>query len=674
MAGTIKPRDAEELRQAVEWALNDGATLDVRGQGSKLALGKPMTCDQVLDLSGLSGIVDYAPEELVVTLRAGTPMREVEALLAQRNQMLAFEPPDLGPLLGREAGQGTLVGAVMGNLAGPRRLSAGAARDHLLGFSGVNGRGEAFKSGGKVMKNVTGYDLSKLLAGSWGTLAVLDEVSVKVLPAPDQTRTLMLLGLSDEAAVKAMCAAMGSPHDVSGAAHVEGRTALRLEGVAPSVEARLKGLRDLLARRREDGRTRHARKPRPSGARCATWRRLSDARDAVVWKISCPPTEGPGIVARIKAQRPSARAFYDWSGGLVWLALPPSADADHAIVRGALGADRRPRHPDSCARSGARRRAGVPAAAAGARGAGFAREGELRSQGSLQSGAHGLTMQTNFTLAQLADPETARSEHILRKCVHCGFCTATCPTYVLLGDERDSPRGRIYFIKAMLEGDRAPTASEVRHVDRCLSCLSCMTTCPSGVHYMHLVDHGRHHIEETFHASAARPAAARAARLADAATGGCSAGPWCWAGSPSRWRRCCRRRSADPGGATFLRRLRAMLEAVPDRLAGPSPVDRPQTFAGGGPAAQARGADAGLRPAGAGARGQRGDGAAADPPRHRGGERRGLGLLRLVGAACRPQRARPSRSPSATSRPGCARSTARASTPSSSTPRAAAPR
>src|SRR5215470_5645025 len=127
-------------------------------------------------------------------------------------------------------------------------------------------------------------------------------------------------------------------------------------------------------------------------------------------------------------------------------------------------------------------------------------------------------MQTNFTLAQLADPETARSEHILRKCVHCGFCTATCPTFVLLGDERDSPRGRIYFIKAMLEGDRAPTAQEVRHVDRCLSCLSCMTTCPSGVNYMHLVDHGRHHIER-------------------------------------RYRR-----------------------ALPDRIASPSPVDRPQTF------------------------------------------------------------------------------------------------
>jgi glycolate oxidase FAD binding subunit len=337
MAGRIKPRDAKELRQAVEWALNDGVTLDVRGQGSKLALGKPMRCDQVLDLSGLSGVVDYAPEELVVTLRAGTPLSEVEALLAQRNQMLAFEPPDLGPLLGLEAGQGTLVGAVMGNLAGSRRVSAGAARDHLLGFSGVNGRGEAFKSGGKVMKNVTGYDLSKLLAGSWGTLAVLDEVSVKVLPAPDQTRTLLLLGLADDAAVKVMCAAMGSPHDVSGAALVGGRTALRIEGVAPSVEARLRGLRELLATsgaKMEELGTLESR---------AFWREVRDvaplnvARDAIVWKISCPPTEGPAIVSRIKAQRPTAEAFYDWSGGLIWLALPASADADHVIVRGALG-------------------------------------------------------------------------------------------------------------------------------------------------------------------------------------------------------------------------------------------------------------------------------------------------------------------------------------------------
>ena len=186
-------------------------------------------------------------------------------------------------------------------------------------------------------------------------------------------------------------------------------------------------------------------------------------------------------------------------------------------------------------------------------------------------------MQTNFTLAQLADPETARSEQILRKCVHCGFCTATCPTFVLLGDERDSPRGRIYLIKAMIEGDRAPTASEVRHVDRCLSCLSCMTTCPSGVNYMHLVDHGRHHIEETFTRTLPdrlmrgllaylmpRPAAFRWAMVL-----GRLAKPLAPL-LPAT--------STDPGGATFLRRLRAMLDAVPAKVPAPSPVDRPQVF------------------------------------------------------------------------------------------------
>jgi glycolate oxidase iron-sulfur subunit len=191
-------------------------------------------------------------------------------------------------------------------------------------------------------------------------------------------------------------------------------------------------------------------------------------------------------------------------------------------------------------------------------------------------------MQTNFTLAQLADPETARSEHILRKCVHCGFCTATCPTFVLLGDERDSPRGRIYFIKAMLEGDRAPTAQEVRHVDRCLSCLSCMTTCPSGVNYMHLVDHGRHYIEQKY----TRP-------LLDRMLRGLLAvmmprpGLFRWMAMLGQLAKplapLLPSTSRDPGGATFFRRLRAMIDALPDRLSGPSPVDRPQTFAALGP-------------------------------------------------------------------------------------------
>jgi glycolate oxidase iron-sulfur subunit len=191
-------------------------------------------------------------------------------------------------------------------------------------------------------------------------------------------------------------------------------------------------------------------------------------------------------------------------------------------------------------------------------------------------------VQTNFTLSQLADHDTARSEGILRKCVHCGFCTATCPTFVLLGDERDSPRGRIYLVKAMLEGDRAPSAQEVRHLDRCLSCLSCMTTCPSGVHYMHLIDHGRHHIEETYTRAWSdrflravlaylmpRPRVFRWAMVLG------------WFAKPLA--PLLPSTSVDPGGATFLRRLRAMLDAVPAHIASPSPVDHPQTFAALGP-------------------------------------------------------------------------------------------
>ncbi|HYP34298.1 MAG TPA: FAD-linked oxidase C-terminal domain-containing protein, partial [Burkholderiaceae bacterium] len=177
----------------------------------------------------------------------------------------------------------------------------------------------------------------KLLAGSWGTLAVLDEVSVKVLPAPDQTATLLLKGLNDGAAVKAMCAAMGSPHEVSGAAHLRGTTALRVEGVAPSVQARLKALRELLT----DSAA--AMEELDTLASRAFWREVRDAvpldagADGIVWRLSCPPSEGPAIVSRIRTHQPELKVLYDWSGGLVWLALPPSADADHAMVRAALG-------------------------------------------------------------------------------------------------------------------------------------------------------------------------------------------------------------------------------------------------------------------------------------------------------------------------------------------------
>ena len=182
MTDILKPRDAKEVEDAVRWALGNDKALEVAGQGTKRSLGRPSQTDLTLDLSGLSGVTLYEPEELVLSAKAGTPLAEIEALLEKNNQQLAFEPMDYGPLLGGQAGQGTIGGAIAANLSGPRRIKAGAARDHFLGVTAVTGRAETIKSGGRVVKNVTGYDMCKLLAGSWGTLAAMTDVTVKVLP------------------------------------------------------------------------------------------------------------------------------------------------------------------------------------------------------------------------------------------------------------------------------------------------------------------------------------------------------------------------------------------------------------------------------------------------------------------------------------------------------------
>src|SRR5882672_8248523 len=256
----LKPRDAKEVEDAVRWALGEDKALEVVGQGSKRAIGRPSQTDLTLDLSGLSGVTLYEPAELVLSARAGTPLAEIEALLDKSNQELAFEPMDYGPLLGGEAHQGTIGGAIAANLSGPRRIKAGAARDHFLGVSAVTGRGDTIKSGGRVVKNVTGYDMCKVLAGSWGTLAAMTDVTIKVLPRAETEATVVVEGLDDARACAAMAAAMGSPCDVSAAAHLpdhvasyfdglpnaEAATALRLEGVAPSVKHRKEVLAKLM--------------------------------------------------------------------------------------------------------------------------------------------------------------------------------------------------------------------------------------------------------------------------------------------------------------------------------------------------------------------------------------------------------------------------------------------
>src|SRR3954453_992253 len=241
------PADLAELRDAVAAGLAAEEPIEIVGGGSKRALGRPLQTPPLLDLSRLSGIRDYAPSELVLTAGAATPLAEIERTLAEAGQMLAFEPPDWRALLGTE-GEPTLGGALACNLSGPRRIKAGAARDHFLGFRAVSGRGESFKAGGKVVKNVTGYDLCKLMAGSYGTLAALEEVSVKVLPRPETVATVVFSSVESNAAVRLMSAALGSPHEVSGAAYLPesttmpltlsirpGTAAFRVEGPAPSV-------------------------------------------------------------------------------------------------------------------------------------------------------------------------------------------------------------------------------------------------------------------------------------------------------------------------------------------------------------------------------------------------------------------------------------------------------
>ena len=256
MTEILKPADAAQVAETLAWAAGEEVPLEIIGSGTKRGFGRPMgegnrVVGHMLDLSALSGITLYEPEELVLTAMAGTPVAEIEAAVAEKNQLLAFEPPELSKLYGGQGG--TLGGLVSANLAGPRRIKAGAARDHVLGIDGVSGRGEAFKAGGRVVKNVTGYDLCKIVSGAFGTLAALTEITIKVLPAPEETRTLVLSGLDDATAQRAMAAAIASSHEVSGAAHLPdglqgaSTTLLRLEGFGPSVDARATALRALLA-------------------------------------------------------------------------------------------------------------------------------------------------------------------------------------------------------------------------------------------------------------------------------------------------------------------------------------------------------------------------------------------------------------------------------------------
>ncbi len=323
---SVTPADAAELAEIVSRAAAEGAPLEIVAGGSKRGLGRFAPVARRLDISRLSGVIDYDPAELVLTARAATPLAEIIALLAAQRQMLAFEPPDWVALFGH-TGAPTLGGVLAVNQSGPRRLKAGAARDHLLGFAAVNGLGQIWKAGARVVKNVTGYDMAKLQAGSFGTLSVLTEVSVKVLPRPETELTLLWPVAEARAAVARMSAALNTPHEVSGAAYLPARgvVALRLEGPAPSVAHRAAAL----GGERLD-----------EAASAALWHDIGAVlpvlgAHAEIWRLNPEPAAAPAVLAALHAHFPEGAAFLDWGGGLLWLGLPrASGGAVRTCLRG----------------------------------------------------------------------------------------------------------------------------------------------------------------------------------------------------------------------------------------------------------------------------------------------------------------------------------------------------
>jgi glycolate oxidase FAD binding subunit len=334
------PKTENEACAIIAQAANDKTPLLLQGNGSKADLGRPVQAQTTISSRALSGITLYEPAEMVIAAKAGTPLAEIEAVLAEKGQMLPFEPMDYRFVL-NSSGEPTIGAVALCNLSGPRRITAGAARDSLLGIRFINGKGEIITSGGRVMKNVTGLDLVKLMAGSYGTLGFTTDVTFKVLPKPETSTTLVFEGLSDAQGIAALCAAMGSPFEVSGAAHLppgiggdQAQSLIRLEGFAFSIAHRSKALQKHL---KAFGTAQILDRQ----ASQELWHKVRDAKlfmpdqkDAL-WRLSTAPSQAPEIIKAI-CEHIFARWFYDWSGGLIWLSCSAESDAGTSVIRAAL--------------------------------------------------------------------------------------------------------------------------------------------------------------------------------------------------------------------------------------------------------------------------------------------------------------------------------------------------
>ena len=338
----IHIRDISDLVEAIRSVQATAKPFSLQSAGTKKNLGRYVTQDQILSLKALTGVTLYEPEELVLSARAATPLAEIETLLAKNNQQLAFEPIDYAFLLGQSANKGTIAGALAINASGPRRVKAGAARDHLLGFSAVTGRGEFIRSGGRVMKNVTGFDLSKLLCGSYGTLAALTDITLKVMPKAETEKTLIFFKRTEAECLKLLRQATASSHDVSGicmvpAGRMEGFgqniAAMRLEGPEISVSSRCESLCLELVENDVERTLLNEETSR------LFWQKIKNVEpittcNGQVWRLSIAPRDGNDVIKSLQgAGLPIQGYFYDWAGGLIWLAVDPAPHAYAKIIR-----------------------------------------------------------------------------------------------------------------------------------------------------------------------------------------------------------------------------------------------------------------------------------------------------------------------------------------------------
>ena len=330
------PESEQQALELVQWAVAENRTIDLRGKNTKHGFGLPVEADCFVSMERLSGILEYHPEELVMTALPGTPKAEIQQELAKHNQHLAFEPPALNRMYQVED-EGTIGGIFMGNLAGPRRFKAGSARDHILGFRAINGRAETWKSGGKVIKNVSGYDMSKLIAGSWGTLSVVTELTFKVLPAPPVSRSLAVWGLSARLGTALMAQVISTPCETSGLAYLPGPalaaigqsgkpfpgetlTLIRLEGTELSVKERLQSINKWLPDACEYSVL-------DQSASITAWSLIGNTaplqdrqRSPVILKVSLPPASAWNLTRIIDEQR-GCIWYLDAAGGWLWVGI-----------------------------------------------------------------------------------------------------------------------------------------------------------------------------------------------------------------------------------------------------------------------------------------------------------------------------------------------------------------